>query len=533
MNFLSPSYSLLLILMLPLLFFLRKPALAKSKRVPHLAFWLSPEERNIISPPLRKTIFQFRFLFLPVLLFLFLVGALSKPYLGVILTHPLEIIILDNSASMETRENGKTRFEKALGLLKENEANLLMTTDGRMYSKLSSLLQVNWEQKDPIDTLEKALQIGSDKITILTDGAGEGWSRFAQRVSSLKEEKTAQKIHFQIIGTNQDNLGLQLTQIESKGHLFLVKGIIQGESSLNNLLLKYRQGPTRSFLETTREEGVALDLEGKKTWEIYLDPDEGSWFFVELEKKDACLSDNKVLGRLPDVPKVSVLILSEKPQPYLTAALGAYQNLLDIQTSGFSPNPALIKNKKFDLAIVFQKNWDWQYQSLAEKFCFWGTERVFSQRSLGEAQKNIAWKTYPHNLTEGIDFSLLRVDKAQIYSPTTKTLVQGNYCPLLWLDQREEKNYLYLNFFLEESNFFGLPAFPLFIKNLLQWAQAKDKIKSSEIIQFPLSEMNNRPLLTSTEKAKKKEKEPLFFRPGLVIGVLLGLCVLLGRLKQQ
>lgn len=451
--------------------------------VPHLSLWL-------VKPKFRlRTFFDnwLRYIcavLLAIILFFSIVLALAAPSTG---NSPQQLVIVaDNSASMRTQEKQGSRWQLGKRLLNKylaggHRTTILLTAPKPHIVSRNQLAAIEPANSgNPQQAISLAVTLAKQgKTIIVTDGAGTLWKRTLDRL-----QKQAQRPILHIIGQASENVGVRLCEAYQDLHKQVNIGleITNYGKQEQNRTLSWQFKDSKS--QVGDKNAISMVLEPGKTAMQRIDfvAPQGGVFVCRLLGKDAFAQDDKVVCTIPKWKKAKILLVTDKPQPYLLSALATYPWLVDKRHSAITQSTNVPSG--YDLVIIHKLSWS---APLPEAhLLIWGTQipqLSFTQR--GTAKKNVCWGTYDHIVTRNLNLINLQVTTVEYRLPQANTvLAYSNHGPLIWKGKYRNSPYIYSCFPLEASQFPLLPAFPVFIHNVILWALRSDvppKLRHSQI----------------------------------------------------
>ena len=416
---------------------------------------------------------------LQLILLALLVFSLSEPVFSI---RPNRIAIaLDNSASMQTLENGKTRFqlaqEQARDLL--TEAGVTGTID--VYLTTPHLEKVRGNPHGPD---EAAGLIASLNPYDLGDPAIDYDTALNQLATRQKYDRVylitdhpvsgqGEKVRAISVGTAQDNLAITSFQL---GHASLVSGQLSAAVEVTNYSTK--DAKTKIALSGGGAALTSHDLAigaGKTAVALFEGLPRRSYYEAEIATRDALLVDNRRFAVPPPAQNLRILGVSPRPQ-----ALSSLRSIAGVSVDIVSPGDYQIRGRTgYDLEIFHLATPAEPPQTPALFVLPPDNTLVALGKPLSRPVVS-NWRE-PHPLTRYVNFSLLRPTYARPLNPHVpgERIVESPEGALVFAAERQGTRYLVLGF--DPFPYLGRENLPMsvFTLNLLDWfietAGARDK----------------------------------------------------------
>ena len=407
--------------------------------------------------------------FLQLVLLTLLIFSLSDPVFSI---RPRRIAIaLDNSASMQTLENGKTRFQLAQGRARDLLTEVGVTGMIDIYLTTPRLEKVRGATRGvdeaagliaslepydlgdpPIDYAtvlnQLAIRQKYDRVYLITDHPVSGQGEKLRAIS---------------VGTPQDNLAITSFQL---GHASLASGQLSATAEVTNYSAK--DAKIKVVLSgggavlASRE--LAL-VAGKSAAALFEGLPQRPYYEAEIAARDALLVDNRRFAVSP--PAQNLRILGVSPRPQALSSLRAIAGVsLDIVSPGDYQNG---ERTGYDLEIFHFATPAELPQTPALFVLPPDNNLVVLGKPLSKpAVSN--WRE-PHPLTRYVNFSLLRPTYARPLRPRAagETIVESSEGPLVFAAQRQDMRYLVLGF--DPFPYLGRENLPMSVLtlNILDW----------------------------------------------------------------
>lgn len=291
-------------------------------------------------------------------------------------------------------------------------------------------------------------------------------------------------------------LRVKYTKLHQRKKLLCRIEVINNSNTLKKNVLCWRvQG-------NLYEVPIVLDPYQRKEKDFTLTIFESKSFRCWLKKKDAFPLDDALNISTAYFRKAKVLIVSDKPRPYILAALMANAQLLNRDESAVTFRDTFVNDKQYDLVIYCKKKF--HKNNIESKFLFFATQ-LSSSFSLKKKRNIVFWgMNSRHPIAKQVYLSDLKIDRAWQGKniPYNNIISHSNIGPIIWEGKLGKRQYIYCSFRIEDSMFHYHYSFPIFIHNVLLWAmkyQPFHRVKNS----IDISEMNIEPF-----KGKLKNSSP-------------------------
>jgi hypothetical protein len=465
------------------------------------------------------------------------------------------IIVLDNSASMGVMEKKGTRWQQACRVVEEyrtrGEVLLFVTSPSphrpdptSLYAHASlwhdegdilSRIAVDAGSGAPERTVTLALNMAApeEAVVIISDGAGAVWQELLGKLAGMD---VPPRLH--VIGEARNNVSLTVTEAyrTPDGQVELGIAICNHGKDTRHDSLVWQYRPLSG--ETQEQHAIPYDIPAGATFYQRLSlPAQGGNWQASLAS-DVLLSDNRAVCVIPAFRQARVLVMSEQSLPHLIAALSAYPYLIDRNRSSFSDSDELPANSgDYDLIIVCRPTLATLGSS--GNFLLWGT-------SLGDLLLHPGVRTRAgaiwgvaarHPLSPDLELSGLKVKESwqsPILSPE-QTVVYGEEGAIVWTCESGEFRYIYVAFAWDDSNWYWLPSFPVFIHNSILWATRQELSLTLPVVQAEVGESDIAPFVGPYPSTPDRFARgiPIALRPWLLALACLLWAVLLWMHKSK
>jgi len=315
-----------------IILYLRKPK-PQDRIIPSLMFILQDKKQSKRSAIFRKFVANFLF-FLQLIALLGLAYSLAEPSYKVPYDVSLEntIIILDASASMQSKEGGTTRFEEAI-----KEANKVLSGKNSIILaehiplvvleeediKIAADILKSLKPKATITNLEDAMLLAKDmlgersgRIVVISDFNSVDGSDLLIVKRTLSSEEVI--VNFIDVSNNAENAGITSLDLRKHSIKLYMKNFNSVNKEINLKLNKDKK--------TISESGKITVLPNSVETFIFDDVPTGLSEII-LEPKDDLMVDNVIYLSAPLKNKVNVLLITNKKNPHIQDALLASREI--------------------------------------------------------------------------------------------------------------------------------------------------------------------------------------------------------------
>ena len=408
--------------------------------------------------------------FLQLLLLALLIFALSEPVFSVRPTHVA--ILVDNSASMQTIENGRTRLamaqEKIGQIIGElgvgGQVDLYLTTprltklQSEAFTPVQALSAVKnitaYDLGDPSIDYDRVLtqlarERGYDRVYLFTDHPAGGQTASARVISVGRPQGNLAVTGFDVHRASLNNARLQASAAVAN---------YSAKDEKIRIALK-ANGETLS----TRELLVPASRTATATLEGFA---ERPSYEIEIQARDALALDNRRFAIAPLSRNLRILAVT--PRPQAAASLKSIQGVsLDIVAP---PEYGKFAGRGHDLEI-FHFSAPAQLPTNPAFFILPPESNAWV--NLGAPLSNIQVSTWrePHSLTRYVNFSLFRPTYARPLTPQSagQVVIESPAGALAFAIERPGTRYLILGF--DPLPYLGRENLPMsiFTLNVLDW----------------------------------------------------------------
>lgn len=466
--------------------------------VPSIMLWRESAEDQKANVPFQRL----RNLLLPILqsIFIFLiVVSVARPALHVpgIIDGKI-IFVVDNSASMQSREMGKTRLELAKQEVKQqikqvsaSGGMMIMTT----HSPKPHIEQTWTTDKDKliraVDNM-KATDIGSGFTSVL-DHARRYLDSPQDQIISVSDSledvpntsEAITKVHVAKIhvGRRAENIGIVTCNVERiSAQYHVLAGIQNWADSTRNISVRLELTGGRSIDEKTAS--IATGEVKSVLFSVNADRLEGEVISLHLVNADDDFAlDDKVWAILNAKKQFRILLVSDSKQPFLIDMLQNYGDNVELQTvttdefhssgdadviifDGALPLDNSLLNQS-DTKNIIYLNWRSELPGMADAPVETFNEIV---SVIGENQTHPIMQDVSL-IGMGVKKSIFR--KLPIWADSLLETEKGT---LIWLGTESKRRILVLEFdaFNPDISPFSItiPAAPLLIYQCLQWFES-------------------------------------------------------------
>jgi Ca-activated chloride channel homolog len=441
-------------------------------------------------------------LVLQLLFILLLISALVRPYLraeGQLSAR--NIIILDISASMKTREGNRNRFdiarEKIMKILDEAPAGsafMLITVDnsaeiraGFTEDRAEIRKIINSLKPSDMGTkLKPALMLALSILKTHPDAYVVLVGDKSQDGSDLKAADIPGLV-FIPVGSAEDNVAITDFSISRTPG--------SGKTELFVRVKNFGREPVNTYLEIYRDEtlteAVFMDLapgEDKKS--VFIIPKDFSGLVeARVPHDDPFPADNRAFGIIRGFDNTRVLLVSEN-NPFLEKALAI---IPDTVTTRISPSNRASTSPE-EYGVVIWNNCPVPALNRGN--------HVFINTGLDTAGKIQGTLNLPfiisvdeaHPVMRFMDItgiSISRAEEIELF-PGARVLAESDGGPLVFLSEVKNLNILYVAFDFMNSDWPLFPSFPMFFSNALEYLVGTgfhshvDNFKTGDVLDLDL-----------------------------------------------
>ncbi|MGH7887286.1 MAG: BatA domain-containing protein, partial [Candidatus Binatia bacterium] len=409
--------------------------------------------------------------FLQLLLLTLLIIALSEPVFSV---RPTKIaIVLDNSASMQTLENGRSRFALAQEKARSVIAELAVTGQIDLFLTTPRLEKLGAAPLSPADAAKaiaalEAYDLGEpptdydhalnqlahtheyERLYLLTDHPGRGQSAIVRVMT---------------VGQPQTNLALTGFEVQRSSLMSTRLDATVEASNFSN-----KDEKIRIVIKSSGKQIIAsreLSVAAGKTAAATLDGiADHPYYQAEIEASDVLALDNRRFAVAPVARSLRILGVSPRPQE-----LASLKAIPGVQIDLIAPS-------EYDKAE--RSGYGLEIFHFATPAGLPRTPALFvlppqssSLVDLAAPESNVSvsnWRE-PHVLTRYVNFSLFRPTYARALKPQTagEIIIDSSNGPLAFAVQRQGIRYLTLGF--DPFPYLGRDNLPMsiFTLNFLDW----------------------------------------------------------------
>lgn len=412
--------------------------------------------------------------FLQLLLLILLILALGEPVFSV---HPTNIaIVLDNSASMQTLEEGKSRFASAKEKTREILADVGSAGKVDLYLTVPRLERVRGASLTPTEATGVAASLEPydlgdvpiDYNYVLHQMAREHEYQRIYLITDHPARGQAGPLRVITVGHPQENLALTSFQVSRSS---LVDPRLKAMAEVTNFSTKDRKIKIllrgSGTVLATRE----LTVPAAKTVPAAF---EGfplhSYYEAELDTVDALLLDNRRFAVPSESRSLRILGISPRPQglmtlrsiPGITLDIIAPDDYQQADRSGYQ-----LEVFQFASPAVLPQN--------PALFVLPPDNNVLTELAKPMSQPLVSSWREPHPLTRYVNFSLFRPSYGRALKPLVagESIIESQQGSLAFAVERDRVRYLVLGF--DPFPYLGRENLPvsIFTLNLLDWFAEK------------------------------------------------------------
>lgn len=481
-----------------IILYLRRPK-PLDRVIPSLMFLMKEQKHTRQSSFLRKLIRNL--LFILQLLALILLGfAIAMPFINIPsnIISDKTIIIIDASASMQTKDGLTTRFDNAIKKAKEE----LTSKNGIILAENNPLIILEEGRKDEtaalLDKLKpKATTTNLGSALLLANGLLKGRGRVVlisdfiategQDIMTIKRTLVAggNEVKFIDVSNEAENVGIINLEIDKS----------ETRASIKNF---NKKGET--IVVKLKKDGQTLN---EKTIEILPNSIESIVFTtptglsrIEIDSKDDLDIDNIAFISAPDKMKIDVLIITNyKQSNFVKAALEASKNVnVEIREPPATNAESIEHDVVVVTKIIKEKLLPYEFDYLAEYVRKGGNLIITAQDDLDEIDTS---DLLPNELNEKgekagvcielfIQFTKMFGENGCFtdskYFKTNRdnnsvTIASAGEHPIFSLMKYGDGNVFYYGIFDDTSDFKTSINYPLFWNSLLEFLVQTDDIK--------------------------------------------------------
>jgi len=309
-----------------IILYLRRPK-PLERVIPSLMFLIKEERHARQYSFLRKLLHNL--LFLLQLLAIACIGfAIAIPYIDIpsSIISDKTVVIIDISASMQTKDGAKTRFDNAIEMVKKD----LSSRNGIILAENNPLIILENGRKDEASAI-------IDKLKPKATGTNLGDAMLLAR--SVLNGKGRVIVASDFISTEGPDVMTVKRTLEAGGNMVKFINVGNKADNIGIINLEVDKKETKAFIKNFKEkkENVKIRLKkddkmlDEKTIEILPNSIESIVFStpaeqsrIELDVKDSLDADNTAFISAPDKMKMSVLMITnQKSNNYIKSALEA------------------------------------------------------------------------------------------------------------------------------------------------------------------------------------------------------------------
>ncbi|MFH1315951.1 MAG: VWA domain-containing protein [Candidatus Woesearchaeota archaeon] len=485
-----------------ILLYLIKPKTV-TKTIPSLMFFLKEQKKS------RKTSFFQRLrnnliFLLQLLAILLLAFSVMNPVLKSIDNSNSKntFIIIDSSASMQTKTDGTTRFQKAVDIAKEKlngNINLIQASNNIIVPVRDGWTSEARTRLNAIEAFDTTANI---------EGA-------MQRADQLLDKKNAKIIvisdFINVMGSFDDPLKAKRI-LTGKGNEVELIDVNSEAENIGIVNMIVANDNTQVFVKNFNDEKIAIQLNVKqennnlfeesrtilqKSTEIFTFKTPQGESTVILSPEDDFVLDNKAYISTPTEQKIKVLLITSAKETYLKSALKASKIVdLVVKSPPFaiedikSINPQVIITNKLNKNELIVGD----FQGLTKLLSSGKSLIITAQEDMQEIDFDdklpiemigIEEDTninviIENQFTKDIEFGRLnRYMKSSPKNGTTIILTSSDNSPLLSFDNYNNGTIVYYGIIDDETDFKTTPSYPIFWNNLI-----KHLVKTEDIRDY-------------------------------------------------
>lgn len=495
-----------------ILLYLRKPKPIE-KVIPSLMFFIKEKKNSKQYAFLRKLVQNLLF-FVQLLALIGLSIAVAEPFVKVHYDTNAEntVIILDGSASMQTKNGLITRFDKALIEAKKylsGKVSIILAEDFPLIIVQDESIEIAQDLLGKLKPKTTGTNIGDamllakeilkgkhGKVVVLSDFINSA----GPDILATKRVLTSENIDvtFVAISNNAKNIGITELKIDKNNVQVFVKNYNDKDEKVILRVLQSDKVITRSEQVTVLPKSV----------EAFVFPTIDGVSKIELENQDDFELDNYAYINIPYKKKIKVLLVSDVKKSSITDALESSSDI-EIERKYFTPERSLLKG--YDIILLNQFQYvpgtfiDLNYYVESGGNLILTAQDKIAQIDLGEL--NILNFNSVTNVPTTICVEIInqftkqfekercfaRITKYYTATPNEGTLilaVSSDNTPIIAMKEKGKGKIVYYGIFDDSSDFKTLPSYPILWNSLVNFlVKSEDikefNIKSGRIIGIP------------------------------------------------
>ncbi|MFC1704736.1 BatA and WFA domain-containing protein [Nanoarchaeota archaeon] len=471
-----------------ILMYLIRPRL-KEKVIPSLMFLLKNNKRSIQASFLRNLMRNFLF-FIQLIILAGLAFSLAMPYITVPYKSSAEntVVVLDLSASMQTKYGMGTRFDKAISeikprlsgrvsiILAQNQP-LVLLNDGRVEEALNLLSRLKPKATttnigDAVASAKDLLKGKKGKIIVASDFISDEESDLGVIRRDLMAKGNI--VEFINVANKARNLGIIDMDVNKYETKVRVKNANPGGEDVTVKLIKDNKVLDEATISIAANSIEALGFETPLGISS-----------IELDVKDDLAVDNKAYISTPLSKKIRVLLITNEKDSYLQYALESSNDIeLEIRNpptiNAFNIDHQVIIIDKVDKAEIIPSD----IVDIKRYIQDGGKLIITAQEDLAQ----IDWLgMLPIAIEEISDASIICIDLINQFTQQfdenkcftsskyfigtakegTAVIASAGINPIMMLKEQKRGSVFYYGIIDDTSNFKTQPAYPIFWNELI------------------------------------------------------------------
>jgi len=483
--FINPAYLYALLSLIPLiLIYLIKPKPTK-KIIPSLMFFFKNMEKSKFNAFLRYFTKNF-LLFIQLLVLLFLSLAIATPYLSSEgnIKADNTVIILDVSASMQTKSGLTTRFDKAVDIVNKNlgkrntlilikdtpELILKEESEGKIKTALSKITPTDTTSNIAEAIMFGAEQLEKGRVVVVSDFIATGNDPYSAK--KLIESKGI-PVDFFDVSSKANNIGITDLIVNEENSVAYVKNFNDKEENIEISIENLKK---------------TLTIQPKSVETFHFTTPAGATS-ISINVNDDFPADDKAYISSYSSSKLRTLVITNNENNNMYHAL-ASSSALDVQVS----EPPIVEKIEHDIVVVRDVNTEVILEEtineIMDNVKNGGILIVAAQNDLfkidfkdllpvekGELAGETRIKTELSNkYTKDISFGSVKEHlKTTTIKGATIAAGEDNSSIIVYSDYGKGK-VLYYGIDDSKSNFKLTPWYPIFWDNMVRFLLARDDI---------------------------------------------------------
>ena len=487
----NPAGLLSILSIIPfLILYLIKPK-PKIMTVPSLMFFIKMSGANKITSFFKQLIKDWLF-FLQLLALLFAVLVIAQP--AITYTHDITssntIIVLDVSASMQTKESSGTRFALAVEKAKEVLSGRNTIILAKYFPQISLKDVSRGEAKDFLNSLqpkESSTRLG-DALLLAGETLGDREGRIVVISDFLNTEGQDPETARAVLQSKKQVVDfINVASQEPKQNVGFIDLIADDDSTTAYIKNFGLEQKTVTLRAGSTEKKINI---GANHVEPFVFQTPAGITKLEILESDDLSADNVAVLSAPEQMKIKTLLITNNKSIFLENALKA-SGLADVTIA----EPPIIPKDKYDLYVLHNINpkelLTGTFEEIAEKIEEGSNIIIHAQENQNELDLS-AITPLPvsgmgdmtqlvvqqfNRFTKNIDFGSVNYYLNVNLPGGFITLVTAEKSPMIAYKQKGKGKILYYGILEKASDFKFQPSYPIFFTELLKFLTERQDIK--------------------------------------------------------